>query len=192
MGIFFSRALQGLLAQFSAGNPARILMLGLDCAGKTTVLYKFKLNETVSTIPTIGFNVETVAPIKGLEFTVWDVGGQERIRALWRHYYQNCDGLIYVVDSSDTVRVEEAKEELDGILENPEMSRVPILVFANKQDLPHALSCSELISRLDLHKIGATHKWHVQATCATNGDGLYEGMEAFAALVKEFKKNKGF
>ena len=68
-------------------TPARILLLGLDNAGKTTCLYKLKLNETVSTIPTIGFNVETVQPVPGLTMTVWDVGGQEKIRALWRHYY---------------------------------------------------------------------------------------------------------
>jgi len=165
-------------------------MLGLDAAGKTTILYKLKLNETISTIPTIGFNVETVKPCKGLELTVWDVGGQERIRALWRHYYQNCDGLIFVVDSSDTARVEEAKEELNGILSYKEMQGIPILCMANKQDLPNALSCAELISRLDLHKIGATHKWHIQATSAPGGIGLYEGMEAFSELVKEYKRNK--
>ena len=116
--------------------------------------------------------------------------GQERIRALWRHYYQNCDGLIFVVDSNDRARVEEAKEELDGILAHPEMQRVPILVYANKQDLPMALSCAELITRLDLNKIGAVHKWHIQATNATSGDGLYEGMDAFVDLVKDFQRNK--
>jgi len=190
MGIFLSRALELLLNQFSDSNPARIVMLGLDNAGKTTILYKVKINETVATIPTIGFNVETVKPCKGLEFTVWDVGGQERIRALWRHYYQNCDGLIFVVDSNDGARIEEAKDELYGILSHPEMREVPVLCFANKQDLPCALSCAELVTRLDLHKIGATHKWHIQATVASSGDGLYEGLEAFTTLVKDYKKNR--
>lgn len=64
--------------------------------GKTTIMYKLKLNEVVSTIPTIGFNVETVTPKKGLTFTVWDVGGQFKIRQLWRHYYQNTQGKIYI------------------------------------------------------------------------------------------------
>ena len=67
---------------------ARILVLGLDAAGKTTILYKLKLNENVTTIPTIGFNVEEVTPMKNVTFTMWDVGGQEKIRPLWRHYYQ--------------------------------------------------------------------------------------------------------
>merc|ERR1712031_113056 len=93
----------------------RIVMVGLDAAGKTTVLYKFKLNEVVTTIPTIGFNVETVE-YKNLRFTVWDVGGQDKIRPLWRYYYQGTNGLIYVVDSNDRDRVENVREELAKIL----------------------------------------------------------------------------
>merc|ERR1719329_2012263 len=81
----------------------RILMVGLDAAGKTTILYKFKLGEVVTTIPTIGFNVETVE-YKNISFTMWDVGGQDRIRPLWRRYYQGTNGLIYVVDSNDRDR----------------------------------------------------------------------------------------
>uniref|UniRef100_A0A668TB44 Uncharacterized protein n=1 Tax=Oreochromis aureus TaxID=47969 RepID=A0A668TB44_OREAU len=82
----------------------RILMVGLDAAGKTTILYKLKLGEIVTTIPTIGFNVETVE-FKNISFTVWDVGGQDKIRPLWRHYFQNTQGLIFVVDSNDRERV---------------------------------------------------------------------------------------
>ena len=86
MGLWFSR-LVSVFSSFGSQN-ARILMLGLDAAGKTTILYKLKLNENVTTIPTIGFNVETVTPVKNVSFTVWDVGGQEKIRQLWRHYFQ--------------------------------------------------------------------------------------------------------
>merc|ERR1712076_326698 len=89
----------------------RILMVGLDAAGKTTILYKLKLGEVVNTIPTIGFNVETVE-YKNISFNVWDVGGQDKIRLLWRHYYTNTQGLIYVVDSNDRDRIEENREEL--------------------------------------------------------------------------------
>ncbi|XP_042689103.1 ADP-ribosylation factor 5 [Centrocercus urophasianus] len=89
----------------------RILMVGLDAAGKTTILYKLKLGEIVTTIPTIGFNVETVE-YKNICFTVWDVGGQDKIRPLWRHYFQNTQGLIFVVDSNDRERVQESAEEL--------------------------------------------------------------------------------
>merc|ERR1711904_290427 len=85
-------------------QQVRIIMQGLDAAGKTTILYKWKLGEVVTTIPTIGFNVETVE-YKNISFTVWDVGGQDKIRPPWRHYYQNTQGLIFVIDSNDRERV---------------------------------------------------------------------------------------
>eukprot|EP00435_Cladocopium_sp_Y103_P039580 s2267_g10.t1 len=120
----------------------RILMVGLDAAGKTTILYKLKLGEVVTTIPTIGFNVETVE-YKNLSFTVWDVGGQDKIRPLWRHYYQGTNGLIYVVDSNDRDRIEDAREELNKMLNEDEMRDAVLLVFANKQDLPQAMTAAE-------------------------------------------------
>merc|ERR1719156_91928 len=98
----------------------RILMVGLDAAGKTTILYKLKLGEVVTTIPTIGFNVETV-DYKNISFTVWDVGGQDKIRTLWRYYYQGTNGAIFIVDSSDRDRIEDAREELFKMLDNDEM-----------------------------------------------------------------------
>merc|ERR1711966_381525 len=98
----------------------RILMVGLDAAGKTTILYKLKLGEVVTTIPTIGFNVETV-DYKNISFNVWDVGGQDKIRPLWRHYYEGANGIIFVVDSNDSDRIEEAKGELDQMLVEEEL-----------------------------------------------------------------------
>jgi small GTP-binding protein len=92
-----------------------VCAVGLDAAGKTTILYKLKLGEIVTTIPTIGFNVETVE-YKNINFTVWDVGGQDKIRPLWRHYFLNTQGLIFVVDSNDRERVQEAREELNKMV----------------------------------------------------------------------------
>ena len=111
MGFFFSKLWTKLLGK----RDVRILMVGLDAAGKTTILYQLKMGETVKTIPTIGFNVETL-DYKGLNFTVWDVGGQDKIRVLWKHYYQNTDGLIFVVDSNDYDRMDDAKETLKKYL----------------------------------------------------------------------------
>jgi ADP-ribosylation factor protein 1 len=88
----------------SGTTEKRILMLGLDAAGKTTVLYRLNLGEAIQTVPTIGFNVERVQ-YKNIEFTMWDVGGQERIRSLWKHYYTGTEGLIFEVDSNDRARV---------------------------------------------------------------------------------------
>ena len=121
----------------------RILMVGLDAAGKTTILYKLKLGEVVTTIPTIGFNVEQV-DYKNISFTVWDVGGQDKIGPLWRHYYQNTEGLIFVVDSNDKDRIDAAREELQKMLQEDELKDSVVLVFANKQDLPNAMSAPEV------------------------------------------------
>lgn len=90
------------------------IIVGLDAAGKTTILYKLKLGEIVTTIPTIGFNVETVE-YKNISFTVWDVGGQNKIRKLWSHYFQNTQGLIFVIDSNDRERIAEAENELSNM-----------------------------------------------------------------------------
>lgn len=153
----------------------RILMVGLDAAGKTTILYKLKLGEIVTTIPTIGFNVETVE-YKNICFTVWDVGGQDKIRPLWRHYFQNTQGLIFVVDSNDRERIQEAAEELQKMLQEDELREAVLLVFANKQDLPNAMAISEMTDKLTLQNL-RNRTWYVQATCATQGTGLYEGLD---------------
>lgn len=183
-----SKALRGLLDSFSERH-AKILMLGLDAAGKTTILYKVKLNETVSSIPTIGFNVETVQPVKRVSFTVWDVGGQDKIRPLWRHYFTGCEGLIFVVDASDSSRFQEAKGELDWILESDEMEGVPVVIMANKQDLPNATSPSKVAEKLGLHQL-RNRKWHVQGTSATIGEGVLESMHELSTMVKQFQSTR--
>ncbi|CAJ0766351.1 624_t:CDS:2 [Entrophospora sp. SA101] len=165
MGLSISKLLQGLFGK----KEMRILMVGLDAAGKTTILYKLKLGEIVTTIPTIGFNVETVE-YKNISFTVWDVGGQDKIRPLWRH----C--IIFVVDSNDRERISEAREELQRMLNEDELRDALLLVFANKQDLPNAMNAAEITDKLGLHSLRQRH-WYIQATCATSGDGLYEGLE---------------
>ncbi|XP_061776445.1 ADP-ribosylation factor 1-like [Nerophis ophidion] len=165
----------GSLFKMFGKKEMRILMVGLDAAGKTTILYKLKLGEIVTTIPTIGFNVETVE-YKNISFTVWDVGGQDKIRPLWRHYFQNTQGLIFVVDSNDRERCNEAREELMRMLAEDELRNALLLVFANKIDLPNALTPTEVTEALGLHTL-RDRRWFIQATCATNGDGLYEGLE---------------
>ncbi|XP_018431517.1 PREDICTED: ADP-ribosylation factor 1-like [Nanorana parkeri] len=170
-------------------DKARILMLGLDSAGKTTILYRLKLNETVCTIPTIGFHVETVEPIPNVTFTVWDVAGQERIRPLWRHYFVNTDGLVFVLDSADPERFLEARTELNAMLNDEELRDVPFLVMANKQDLPGARKPMELVDELGLMKIEG-HRWHIQGCCAVNGEGLVEGLEVLTNFVKQFQNTR--
>jgi len=167
--------ISSLFTRLFGKQQMRILMVGLDAAGKTTILYKLKLGEIVTTIPTIGFNVETVE-YKNISFTVWDVGGQDKIRPLWRHYFQNTQGLIFVVDSNDRERVNEAKDELNKMLGEDELRDAVLLVFANKQDLPNAMTCADLSDKLGLSSIRG-RRWYIQSTCATHGEGLYEGLD---------------
>jgi ADP-ribosylation factor 1/2 len=152
-----------------------IVMVGLDAAGKTTILYRLRLGEVVSTVPTIGFNVETVQ-YGSKSFTVWDVGGQEQIRRLWRHYYAGADGIIFVVDSNDRERLSNVKEELFFMLKEEDLREAVVLIFANKQDLPNAMTPQEISDGLSLHELGS-RKWYIQPACATTGDGLFEGLE---------------
>ncbi|KAK9395759.1 ADP-ribosylation factor 1 [Crotalus adamanteus] len=144
-----------------------------------------KLGEIVTTIPTIGFNVETVE-YKNISFTVWDVGGQDKIRPLWRHYFQNTQGLIFVVDSNDRERVNEAREELMRMLAEDELRDAVLLVFANKQDLPNAMNAAEITDKLGLHSL-RHRNWYIQATCATSGDGLYEGLDWLSNQLRNQK-----
>ena len=157
-------------------------MLGLDAAGKTTILYKLKLGQVVTSIPTLGFNVETVQ-YKNIFFTVWDVGGQEKLRPLWRHHFQNTRGLIFVVDSNDRDRIGEAREELMRIGAEHELREALLLIFANKQDLPNAMDAAEITDKLGLPSL-RNHKWYIQATSATSGDGLYEGLDWLSNQLK--------
>ncbi|KAK8854739.1 ADP-ribosylation factor [Kwoniella newhampshirensis] len=169
MGLSISKLLSGLFGK----KEMRILMVGLDAAGKTTILYKLKL----------GFNVETVE-YKNISFTVWDVGGQDKIRPLWRHYFQNTQGIIFVVDSNDRERIIEAREELQRMLNEDELKDALLLVFANKQDLPNAMNAAEITDKLGLHSL-RQRLWYIQAACATSGDGLYEGLEWLSTNLRK-------
>uniref|UniRef100_A0A286XZH0 Uncharacterized protein n=1 Tax=Cavia porcellus TaxID=10141 RepID=A0A286XZH0_CAVPO len=170
MGNIFEKLFKSVFGK----KEMQILMVGLDAAGKTTILYKLKLGEIVTTIPTIGFNVETVE-YKNISFTVWDnTQGKD-----W-----NC--LIFVVDSNDRERVNEAREELTRMLAEDELRDAVLLVFVNKQDLPNAMNAAEITDKLGLHSLRQKN-WYIQATCATSGDGLYEGLDWLSNQLKNHK-----
>ncbi|KAG5495966.1 hypothetical protein JIQ42_02846 [Leishmania sp. Namibia] len=171
MGQWLASAFSSLMGK----KEVRIVMVGLDAAGKTTIIYKLKLGEVVTTTPTIGFNVETVE-YKNLKFTMWDVGGQQKLRSLWHYYYQGSNGVIFVVDSNDPERMPLAKEELDKILAEEELRNAVLLVFANKQDLPNALTTTQITEKLGLYSV-RNRRWYIQGCCATTAQGLYEGLD---------------
>ncbi|PKI70513.1 hypothetical protein CRG98_009018 [Punica granatum] len=98
-----------------------------------------------------------------------------RIRQLWRHYFQNTLGLIFVVDSNDRDRIVEARDELHRMLNEDELRDAVLLVFAKKQDLPNAMTAAELTDMLGLHSLCHRHGY-IESTCSTSGEGLYKGL----------------
>eukprot|EP00871_Galdieria_phlegrea_P004368 jgi/Galph1/4932/GphlegSOOS_G3576.1 len=171
MGNFFSTLFQRLFGN----KEVRVLMVGLDNAGKTTILYRIKEGNMIKTVPTIGFNMEQVE-VKNLKMQVWDLGGQASIRPYWRSYYQKQEALIFVVDSTDKERLETAKVELLSILQEEELSNAVIAIFANKQDLPNAASSADISIALGLDSI-RDRTWTIIATSGATGDGITEGFE---------------
>jgi len=167
-------------------KETRVLMVGLDAAGKSTILYKLKLGEIVSTTPTIGFNVEAIE-FKNLTLSVWDIGGQDKIRPLWKHYYPGTHGLIFVIDCNDRDRIPKAKDELDRLLVEDDLKNCPLLILANKQDLPNSISVSKLTEQLGVEAF-KNRLWHIQGSAATTGDGLPDAMDWFIGALKGEKK----
>ncbi|XP_072266491.1 ADP-ribosylation factor-like protein 14 [Pyxicephalus adspersus] len=168
-------------------KQARILILGLDAAGKSTILYKFKFKEPFSTIPTVGFNVEMIQTEKHLQLTIWDVGGQEKLRSLWCYYFENTDGLVYVVDSTNKETIDESKKEFQRILQNELIKNVPVVLLANKQDIPGALNADEITRKFNMKKYCSDRDWYVQPCCAISGQGLAEGFSKVSEFVKKSK-----
>ena len=155
-------------------GPRKVLILGLDAAGKTTLLYRLKLGQKVPTIPTIGFNVEQVH-VGNIQCTVWDIGGQDRLRGLWRHYTHDTHLLIFMIDSHDLDRLDEALQELRTHMNSAECIHCPVLVLANKQDMPTAMSPTDLTKRL-FGDSDPEREWRVQGCCALTGEGIPAGM----------------
>ncbi|XP_013923422.1 PREDICTED: ADP-ribosylation factor-like protein 14 isoform X1 [Thamnophis sirtalis] len=171
-------------------KEAQIIMLGLDSSGKSTLLYKLKCNEVFLTEPTVGFNVEMIKTSKDMTLTIWDVGGQQKMRTAWDNYLEDTDCLVYVVDSSDKRHLEESKKELELILRHDSIKNVPVVVLANKQDLPGALSAEEVTEKLNMKKQCQNQNWYVQPCCALTGVGLSEAFQKVTKFAKSSIRSK--
>jgi ADP-ribosylation factor-like protein 3 len=169
-------------------KEARILVLGLDNAGKTTILKKLSDEDITHIMPTQGFNIKSLVH-EGFKLNVWDIGGQKSIRPYWKNYYDSTDALVFVIDSADRHRMEEAGAELGQLLEEEKLADAPCLVFANKQDLLSAQPAKEIAESLNLHTI-RDRPWQIQACSAKSGEGLQEGMEWLVKTMQEALEGK--
>eukprot|EP00929_Paragymnodinium_shiwhaense_P083217 TRINITY_DN4425_c0_g1_i1.p1 TRINITY_DN4425_c0_g1~~TRINITY_DN4425_c0_g1_i1.p1 ORF type:complete len:245 (+),score=61.75 TRINITY_DN4425_c0_g1_i1:78-812(+) len=159
--------------------PIDFLVLGFDAAGKSTLLYGLRAGEITTTMPAIGLNVETLECGSGnklVTLTSWDLGGRCYTRRFWRHFLKGKDVIIYVVDSRDLERMEDVRDDLHSLLQEAELQGLPLLVYANKQDLRGALSANEVADKLGLHAL-RDRRWHITASIITTGTGVYEGLE---------------
>ena len=166
MGFIFSKLFEKLFGK----KEVRLLILGLDNAGKTTVLYQMQFGEAKVTVPTLGFNVETVN-YENLTFQMWDLGGQSELRPYWRCYFPKTNAIVFVIDSTDKDRLDIAKQELLFLIKEDDLKGVPIAILANKQDLEGALSDIEISEMLGLSDI-KTNQWAIFKTVAKTGVGL--------------------
>ncbi|XP_068091688.1 ADP-ribosylation factor-like protein 5B isoform X1 [Hyperolius riggenbachi] len=164
MGLIFAK-----LWNFFCNQEHKVIIVGLDNAGKTTILYQFLMNEVVHTSPTIGSNVEEIV-VKNTHFLMWDIGGQESLRSSWNTYYSNTEFIILVVDSTDRERLSITKEELYRMLAHEDLRKAAVLIFANKQDMKGCMSAADISKYLTLSSI-KDHPWHIQSCCALTGEG---------------------
>lgn len=156
-----------------------VLVLGLDNAGKTATLYALHLGEPMPyTVPTIGFNVESVK-VGRLDIKMWDLGGQTKFRAMWPHYFEQADGVAFIVDSADTDRLDVVKNELHALVGHKELVGKPFLVLANKQDLPNAMSKETITEHLEMNAIKSS-EWHVIECSALKNERARIGFEWLA------------
>mmetsp|Transcript_5297 Transcript_5297/g.8613 ORF Transcript_5297/g.8613 Transcript_5297/m.8613 type:complete len:194 (+) Transcript_5297:67-648(+) len=170
-----------LLDRVFCRYQGRVLLLGLDEAGKTTMLCTMQSGSVVESRPTIGSNQETVY-YRGTDFSVVDAGGQAQYRPLWRHLYQHVIAIFFVIDSTAPKRMAEAKTELWALMAEEELGNMPLLVFANKQDLATAMTVQQVSDQLGLSGLQG-RQWHVQASCAHSGDGLCEGFAWLSRVI---------
>ncbi|PWN52317.1 Arf-domain-containing protein [Violaceomyces palustris] len=174
MGVAFS----SLWSSLFGSKELKICILGLDNAGKTTLMYKMTLGSVVSTAPTVGSNTETFE-YKNLKFMLWDVGGQTSLRSSWSSYLAATDAVIFVLDSNDRDRVHLAKEELHRIGADEQVAKAPILVWANKQDIKGSMSPAEISEALGLTAF-RERTWQIFGCSALTGKGLTEGLDWLA------------
>ncbi|KAM8722311.1 ADP-ribosylation factor-like protein 11 [Sparus aurata] len=167
-----------------SSNSPQVIVMGLDSAGKSTLLARLLTGQVMETSPTIGFNVGTLDLDKKTSLTVWDVGGQKSMRPNWKFYLDDCKALVFVVDSSDPTRMPEAQKALKKVLGDEKLRRIPLMVLANKKDLPNSMTIREVSRQLDLNSY-SDRLWEIQACSALKGLGLQQAFMSVSKLIKK-------
>ena len=178
MGFILSK----IFGDLFSNQEVRLLILGLDNAGKTTLLYQMQFGEVKVTVPTLGFNVESVK-YENINFQMWDLGGQSEIRPYWRCYYPKTNAVIFVIDSSDKERLDIAKQELFLLLQEDDLKGVPIAILANKQDVEGCLSDVQISENMGLTDI-KNRQWAIFKTIAKTGKGLDDAFKWLTGILK--------
>ncbi|XP_066442359.1 uncharacterized protein [Eleutherodactylus coqui] len=185
MGTLVSRV-QGLCGRRHL-TKASILIIGPHGSGKTTILYRLKLNENVKPVPTLTYNVETLDMFEDLLLHVWDVSLGAKGLPLIRHFMEGHQGFFFVVDSKDTETFIEAREDLRYHCTYSDTDDLPFIVLANKQDLDGACRPSELLHHRRLDEIPGipARRWDVCGCSGITGEGLHEALEKLCNMIKE-------
>ena len=152
---------------------------------------EINVNTIQQVVPTVGFQVETFS-MSNLKFTCFDMSGQSTYRGLWEAYYAEVQAVVFVLDSSDKVRMAMAKDELDMLLKHKDVvsKRIPILVFANKMDLAGSLTPVECMSLMGLESI-VDKPWHIAASNGLTGDGIDDGFTWLGETVNKLSSGRG-
>ncbi|XP_026865943.2 ADP-ribosylation factor-like protein 11 [Electrophorus electricus] len=174
----------GLIQPKQFCKAPQVVLIGLDSAGKSTLLYRLQRGVVMGTSPTIGFNVAQLPLGKKMALTIWDVGGQESMRPHWKHYLKDCEAVVFVLDASDHARVDEARKALKKVLRDRNTRDVPLLVLANKSDLPNSLTIGDVSKQLDLDSY-TDRVWEVQPCSALNGLGVQQAFLSVARLIQK-------
>lgn len=170
------------LWQYFSNSEYKVIVVGLDNAGKTTILYHLLMDEVVHTSPTIGSNVEEIT-WRNIKFIMWDIGGQDSLRQSWATYYSNTNFVFMVIDSSDRERLSVAKDELYKMLNHEDLRKSSLLIYANKQDVKDCLTTTQISQTLNLKSI-KDHAYHIQPCCALSGEGLHQGLEWVTSQIR--------
>ncbi|KAK6155746.1 hypothetical protein DH2020_009994 [Rehmannia glutinosa] len=170
-----------------------VLILGIDKAGKTTLLEKLKsqyLNleglPPDRIVPTVGLNIGRVE-VSNTKLVFWDLGGQPGLRSIWEKYYQEAHAVIYVVDAACPSRFEDSKSALEKVLQHEDLQGAPLLILANKQDLEEAVSTDELAQYLDVKRLDE-RVFTFQAVSAFDGLGIKESVNWLVDAMERSKR----